>query len=72
MRVDDFKSGERVRHMSGCVGTVVEVGPYRGARCVVVEFPPSSTSRKKDDWRGAYDDGWLRIYPDGLTKIETT
>lgn len=74
MTVDDFKVGERVRHMSGGIGTVVDVGDYRGEVCVTVKFPPSPNPKnptaKRRDWMGSYPNSWLTQYPNGLTKVD--
>lgn len=56
----DFLVGERVEHKNGAKGTVVEVGPFCGSQCVMVEFD--------EGWRGAYDAAWFRIHAPGLVR----
>jgi preprotein translocase subunit YajC len=62
MTVDDFNVGDRVQHMSGPKGMVEAIED--GA--VVVKYDPHQGIKK-----GFYDEAWFRMYPAGLSRIES-
>jgi hypothetical protein len=58
MKINDFRPGDSVKHMSGAEGRVLKV-----TDAVTVEF---------DGYRGEYDHVWFRMHPEGLKIIQQT
>lgn len=62
----DFKTGDRVRHVSRDEVGTVTILPTGN---VQVEFDKRTLRGNKSV--GIYDPNWFRVYPNGLVRTET-